>query len=100
MAMKDGSRRTLAPTRAAAVASRVTSASGSPGMARTTTSMRAAVATLRTSEQPAEHGQVPNPALGRVVVEESHRTQSEVLDALQVSSQRLAGRARSDDQGP
>ena len=52
----------------------------------------AAVATLRTSEQPAEHGQVPNPALGRVVVEESHRTQSEVLDALQVASQRLARR--------
>jgi hypothetical protein len=55
---------------------------------------------LEDVREPAEHGQVPNPSLGHVVVEESHRTQSEVRDALQVSSQRLAGRARSHDQGP
>ena len=98
--MKDGSRRTLAPTRAAAVASRVTSASGSAGDGEDHDVDARGRRDLEDVREPAEHGQVPNPSLGHVVVEESHRTQSEVLDALQVSSQRLAGRARSDDQGP
>ena len=50
--------------------------------------------------QPAEHGEVANPALAGVVVEEAHGTQPEVVDSLQVPRESLACCPRSDDEGP